>query len=109
MFGGNAHPPPAYGVGHGVHRVVLAHDVLPQAVVQPGKPLKLLLLNGGGGNFRPQLDHPGQMGGGQRGVALGGQLIPLHGQLGLTAFQLRQPLVRLIVGGGLHRLLLLRD
>ena len=32
------------------------------------------------GNFSPQLNDPGQMGGGQRGIALGGQDVPLPGE-----------------------------
>ena len=105
MLGGDAHPAPADGVGHGLYRVVLPHDVGPEALIQLGQTLKLLLLDGGGGNFGPQFDDSCQMGNGQRGVSLGGENVPLSGELGLPAFQLGQALIGLFIGGGLHRLL----
>ena len=88
MLGGDAHTPPADGVGHRLHRLVLTHNMSLKPVLQLGQSLELLLLDLAGGDFGPQLDDPGQMGGGEGRVALGldGGFLP-H-QLGLAAFQL---------------------
>ena len=78
VLGGDAHPAPADGGGHRLHRLVLAHDVLLEPVLQLGQPLELLLLDLAGGDLGPQLDDPGQVGGGEGRVALGlqGRLSP---------------------------------
>ena len=53
MLGGDAHPVPADGGGHGLDGLVLADDVVFQAFLQLAEALELLLPDAGGGNLGP--------------------------------------------------------
>ena len=89
MLGADAHPVAADGGGHGLHRLILAHDVLLEPVLQLAQPLELLLPDAGGRDLGPQLDDVGQVLHGQLRVALGAEGIELRGQLQLPALELR--------------------
>ena len=58
MLGGDAHPAPPDGGGHGVHSLVLPDDMLLQPLLQLGQTLELLFLDLAGGDLGPQLDDP---------------------------------------------------
>ena len=80
-----------------------------EPVLQLGQALVFLLLDGAGGDLRPQLDHAGETLQGQAGGLDGGQLLLLLEQLKLLAPQLGQALVGLVAGVGHHDLPLYGD
>ena len=66
-LGGDAHPIPPDGPGHGFNGMVLAHNMGFQALVHGFELLILLSLDFGGGDFGPELNNPGQIVHGHRG------------------------------------------
>ena len=97
-LGGDAHPAPPNGGGHGLDGLVLADDMALEPFLQMGQALILLLLNLAGGDLGPQLDDPGQVFHRQGGVSLGGQPVPLAGELELLTLEDGQPLIGLLAG-----------
>ncbi|MPM88416.1 hypothetical protein SDC9_135520 [bioreactor metagenome] len=71
-----------------------------------GQSLVFLLLNLAGGDFRPQLNDPGQVFHGQIGGAVGLQPLQLRAQLILLALNHGQALIRALAGLGQHDLAL---
>ena len=103
-LGRHAHPVAPDGGRDGGNGLVLAHHVGLEPVLQLGQALVFLLLDGAGGDLRPQLDHAGEALQGQAGGLDGGQLLLLLEQLKLLAPQLGQALIGLVAGVGHHDL-----
>ena len=83
VLGGNTHPAAADGGGHGGNRLVLAHDMLLQTLLQLGQAAEFLLLDLAGRNLGPHLNDPGNIVHGQLGRTLGlqGRQLLLQPQL----------------------------
>ena len=105
-LGLQAHAAAADGGAHGVHRLVLTHDVGFQPVAQSGQPLKFVLPDAGGGDLGPQLYYAGHIVHGQLRPPLGFQSVQLATQLYGAGANLRQTLIVLVLGV-LHKELLL--
>ena len=96
VLGGDAHPVPPHGGGHGGHRLVLADDVALEPPLQLAQALELLFPDLGRRDLGPQLDDVGQVVHAELGVALFQQTVQLRVQLHLPALQLRHPGVVLL-------------
>ena len=103
----DAHAPAADGRGDRVHGLVLPDDVLFQAVGQLAQALELGLADAAGGNFRPQLDHAGEIVHRQLGIALRAETVQLALRLELEAPELGKALEVGILGLRLEQLALL--
>ena len=106
VLGADAHPAAADGGGHSGYGLVLTNHMGLQPVLQLGQPLIFLLLDLAGGNIGPQLDHIGQMGGGEHGLPLLQKAVPLGLEPQLHAADGGQTLIGIVCGGGGHDLFL---
>ncbi len=89
VLGGDAHPVPANSGGDSRDGLILANDMVFQALLKLAQTLELLLPNAGGGNLGPQLNDVGQILHGQLGLTLLIDDAELRGELEVPAFQLR--------------------
>ena len=81
----------------GVHGFILTDDVFFQALVKLRKALELILLDGGGGDLRPQLNYAGEVIGSQRGARVLIKLAQLVFKLHFLALELRDAGIALIL------------
>ena len=107
MLGADAHTTPTDGGGDCLYCLVLADDVLFQALLQLGELFILLLPDLAGGDIGPKLDHVGQMFHFQSGHRLGLQLVLLGLQAQLLAADIGQTGIGLLGVGGHHDLFFL--
>ena len=86
-----------YRGADGVHGFILTDDVFFQALVKLRKALELILLDGGGGYLRPQLDDAGEVIGSQSGARVLIKLAQLVFKLHFLALELRDAGIALIL------------
>ena len=86
-----------YRGADGVHGFVLTDDMFLQTLVKLCKPLELILLDGGGGDLRPQLDDAGKVIGSQRRARVLIKLAQLVFKLHFLALELRDAGIALIL------------